>query len=223
MAASIETMQESLKFVTQATAANSSEIQRLSAENVKLKDENEALRKAKTENANPNLGAEFKDLQEQVQQIEQYLRSNNLEIVGLPDCEENESDETLIVNALNSLVGLEKPITPEDIDISHPLKSKRKDNKPVHVVRFVSRKTKFAILATKKMDANRLFKFREKDVFINEHLSPHNRGLFADAAEVKTNLNYKFLWTKNGTVHLRKNENGPVVIVKRKEDLEKLV
>ena len=222
MAASIEMIQESLKLVTQTTASNSAEIQRLSTENVELRKENEALRNVNLDATNTNLVTEFNELREQVQQIEQYLRINNLEIVGLPDCNENESDETLIINALNSLEGLENPIRHEDVDISHPLKSKRKDNKPVHVVRFISRKTKFSVLAAKKLEANRLFKFRNKDVFINEHLSPTNRELFADAAVKKSNLNYKFLWTKNGTVHLRKNENCPVAIIKRKEDLEKL-
>ena len=171
---------------------------------------------------NRNISDELIELKEQVQQIEQYTRINNLETVGLPDCNENESDETLIINALNSLEGLQKPIRHEDTDIAHPLKLKPKDNKPVHVFRSISRKTKFEVLAAKKIEANRLFKLCDKDVFINQHLSQNNRELFADAAQKKTNMNYKFLWTKNGTVHLRKTENSHVAIIKRKEDLEKL-
>ena len=106
-------------------------------------------------------------------------------LLGLPAPNEGESEETLIINAFNGVVGLDDPVTPEDIDISHPLPSKQKDNKPVHVVRFVSRKTKSAILAAKKRDENKQFKFRNKDVFINEHLSKTNRELFALSQEKK--------------------------------------
>ena len=91
------------------------------------------------------------------------------------------------------------------------LNSNRKDGKSVHVVRFVSRKTKFAILAAKKREANRMFKFRNNDVFVNEHLSKHNRGLFAAAQEKKKVLRYKHCWTKGGTVCLRKTDDSVVV------------
>ena len=47
------------------------------------------------------------------------------------------------------------PTRPEDIDISHPFNPKRKDKKLVHVAKFVSRKTKFAILAAKKREENK--------------------------------------------------------------------
>ena len=116
---------------------------------------------------NPPPAEEIEKLQDEVNSIQQYLRVNNLEIVGLPAPNEGESEETLIINAFNELVGLVDPITPEDIDISLPLPSKRKDNKPVHVVHFVSRKTKSAILTAKKRDENNQLKFRNKDVFIN--------------------------------------------------------
>ena len=88
------------------------------------------------------------DLQNQIHEIEQYLRINNIEIVGLQasNVENGETEETIIVNFIKSLVGLPKPICPEDIDISHPLKSQRRENKPVHVVRFISRKTIYDVL-----------------------------------------------------------------------------
>ena len=102
----------------------------------------------------------------QINDIEQYLRVNNLEVVGLPQPNEGETEETLLVNAFNSLIGIDTTVRPEDIDISHPLNSRRQDGKPVHVVRFLSRKTKESILTAKKREANRQFVFREKDIYI---------------------------------------------------------
>ena len=156
------------------------------------------------------------EMQDEINAIQQYLRINNLEIVGLPAPNPNETEETLLINAINELEGIESPVRHEDIDISHPLNSNRKDGKPVHVVRFVSRKTKFAILAAKKREANKLFKFRNNDVYINEHLSKTNRAIFGAAQAKKKLLNYKYCWTRGGTVLMRKTEDSEVFTIQRK-------
>ena len=166
----------------------------------------------------------LQELENQIHEIEQYLRVNNVEIVGLPApvIADGETDESVIVNALNSLVGLTHPIRAEDIDISHPLKSQRRDNKPVHVVRFISRKVKYSVLAAKKAEANRQFKFRNNDVFINEHLNKKNRGLFAVAQERKKTLNFKCVCTKSGVVHMRKSDDSDVIVINSMEDFQRL-
>ena len=163
------------------------------------------------------------DLRAQLNEIEQYLRVNNIEIVRLPAPNDGETEENLIINALNSLDGVDNPVRHEDIDISHPLKSNRRDGKPVHIVRFISRKIKYAILAAKKQDANKQFKFRQSDVYINEHLSRPNRALFATASGKKRELGYKFLWTKNGVVHMRKDETSNIITINSEIDFIKLV
>ena len=165
---------------------------------------------------------EIDAMKDEINSIQQYLRVNNLEVVGLPETNTGETEETLLVNALNQLVGLEEPIRPEDIDISHPLNSQRKDGKPVHVVRFISRKTKQMILNAKKTDDNKEFKFRNKDVYINEHLSKHNRALFASAQEKKRLLNYRFCWTRGGSINMRKSETSEVISISNHADLNNL-
>lgn len=166
---------------------------------------------------------EITELHREVNSIQQYLRINNLEIVGLPEPNPGESEETLLVNALNSLEGIDNPINPEDIDISHPLNSNRRDEKSVHVIRFISRKTKNTILTAKKQDANKQFKFRDRDIYINEHLSKYNRGLFAAAQEKKRALDYKFCWTRGGVVNMRKTETSQVITISSIDDLAALV
>ena len=175
------------------------------------------------EDERDNQGGNFDELWKEVNDIQQYLRINNLEIVGLPATNEGESEETLLVNALNSLDGITDPIRPEDIDISHPLKTRRSDDKNVHIVRFISRKTKASILTAKKHENNRNFKFRNCDIFINEHLSPRNRSLFASATGKKRTLGYKYLWTKGGTIHMRKTDISEVITISNENDLNNLV
>ena len=173
-------------------------------------------------NAVEDLRKEISALQDEVNSIQQYLRVNNLEIVGLPQPNENEDEETLIINALNNLEGIDAPVRPKDIDISHPLPTNRKDGKPVHVVKFISRKTKGMILTAKKLDANKQFKFRNCDIFINEHLSKQNRALFAAAQEKKRALGYKYCWTRGGETRMRKTDNSQVVTITSNEVLTKL-
>ena len=128
----------------------------------------------------------------------------------------------LLINAFNNLEGLENPIRPEDIDISHPLNSQRKDGKAVHVVRFISRKIKLEILGAKKREENRQFKFRNREIYINEHLSKQNRALFASAQEKKRNLNYKYCWTHGGSIYMRKTDTSAKIAVLKESDLENL-
>ena len=88
-------------------------------------------------------------------------------------------------------------------------------------MKFVSRKTKNLILELKKKEENKQFRFRDKDIFINEHLSKRNRALFAGAQEKKRQLQYKFCWTRGGVIHMRKSEN-PIVTISKDSDLESL-
>ena len=84
---------------------------------------------------------------------DQYLRINNLEIVGLSelgDGETAEDEELILIEALNSM-NLPKPVTSNDIDISHMIQSNRKDNKRVHICKLKSRKTKNMVLQAKKI------------------------------------------------------------------------
>ena len=236
----VQQLQGSVQHITTLATGNQTEIAKLKTANTGLrrsleeaKNESEELRteiQELTRNTAQNdekkaLQEEIRELKSQVNEIEQYLRVNNIEIVGLPppDADDGETEEDVIVKACNSLAGIDQPVRPEDIDISHPLKSDRRDGKPVHIVRFISRKVKYAILAAKKDDRNRQFKFRDKDVYMNEHLSRPNRALFATANGKKRELNYKFLWTKNGVVHMRKDENSNIITIKNAEDFQKVV
>ena len=65
-------------------------------------------------------------------------------------------------------------------------------------------------------------KFNDNDIFINDHLSPKNRELFALASELRRSRQYKYLWTKNGSIHMRKTDNSRIISIKNKNDLATL-
>ena len=249
VAAQLVALKASIENINKTSAVNSNEIATLKVQNDDLLRKNAVMRleidllkehskecketrvrpppPAPNASVDPAVIQEIRkdivNIQGELNNIQQYLRVNNLEIVGLPEANEGENEETLLINALNDLQGMEYPVRHEDIDISHPLNSNRKDGKPVHVVRFVSRKTKNMILNAKKRDDNKQYKFRNKDVYINEHLSKQNRALFAAAQERKRNLDYKYCWTRGGVVNMRKTDNSQIVTISSTDDLVNLV
>ena len=46
----------------------------------------------------------------------------------------------------------------------------------------------------------------EERVYINEHLSPGNKRLFAIAIKKKHELGFKFVWSRNGSIFMKKDE-----------------
>ena len=228
----IATLIANFQLLNGTATKNQEEIAIVKNKNIELQEEVDSLKAAaEARNDDNTLADEIESLRKQVNDIDQYLRVNNLEIVGLPEPriergpqgeEQKETEEELIINAINDLNGLPTPVRAEDIDISHPLNSRRRDGKNVHVVKFISRKKKAEVFKTKKSETNRDFKFRGNDIFINEHLSPKNRTLFAKAHEKKGTLGFKHLWTRGGTILMRKTDESPCFTITCENDFDEL-
>ena len=60
-------------------------------------------------------------------------------------------------------------------------------------------------------------------MYVNEHLNKKNRSLFAAAQERKRTLNFKYVWTKSGVVHMRKTDDSDVIVINSAEDIQNLV
>jgi hypothetical protein len=194
--------------------SNAALIINVDAENKLLKEENNRIILQ-----NDDLKTKINTSNEQIDNIEQYLRVNNIEIVGIPTIENAVEEERVILQVLNSLEDI--TVTANDIDICHPIPTRRTDGKSVHIVKFISRKMKIDILAEKKRA--RGFSYHGSPIFINEHLAPNNRKLFADASTKKRELEYKYLWTRNGFVHMRKSDTSPIIFINNGETLNNLI
>ena len=180
----------SVNFVKTHAINNSMEINSVKVLNNELSKENELL---KQENlaikASMNTYEEkLEDHENHLNSIEQYLCVNNLEIVGLPEAEpEGTPIEEELLKIFNSLPDLPNPLTSDDIDICHILPNK-KGQKIVAVCKFVCRKSKFDILNARKNCRD--FKYKENLIYINDHLSPYFRNLFALASQKKKSLGF---------------------------------
>lgn len=60
-------------------------------------------------------------------------------------------------------------------------------------------------------------------VYINEHLTTHNINLFWQAKLKSKDNNYKFVWTKDGKIFVRRNENEKAYRIRNEDNLKKIV
>ena len=113
---------------------------KLTAENKELKEELTRMKYG------------WKSLEMRMNDLEQYIRSNNIRIYGLEDKEKDETHENTTYTILNFLRNkLDISLKPSGIDIAHKLgKFTEKGNRSV-ICRFVSRMQRVEIMKKRKM------------------------------------------------------------------------
>ena len=188
--------------------------------NTELKDENEQLLKRIRD-------VEKKDLQRQkaLDDLEQYGRRSMIEISGIPRSQ-NENCEALIIE-VGKKIGVE--IEEKDIEVSH--RNSAKQDAAI-ITKFASRKVsdkfleKNAKIKAKKLKAADLGFEQQSDagrrLFINESLTQRNKNLLRLTKLKKNELDYKFVWTRNGNIFVRKNETAPIKKINFTSDLDSL-
>ncbi|XP_037561336.1 uncharacterized protein LOC119440506 [Dermacentor silvarum] len=168
-----------------------------------MKAQNESLTK---ENKSLKDGNEL--LSKRLSALEQYSRLNNLEIKGVPA---TQGENCLaVVHAIGDRIGC--PIVESDIDAVHRVHAKKDTN---IIARFGSRvkRSEFAAKAGKARLTTSAIGFAQssnKPIFINDHLTPDNKRLFAQALEIKRGKGWKYLWTDNCVIKARKSDSSRV-------------
>ena len=103
-------------------------------------------------------------------------------------------------------------IEKNDIKMTKVIKNKYKKDKITVITTLSSVANKKAILSQKKL-------FKPKNIYVKENLTPLRYRLFKETRLFAKEKDYKFTWTKDGCVYLRKNENSSVVHVRCSSDL----
>ena len=65
-------------------------------------------------------------------------------------------------------------------------------------------------------------KLKGSDIFLNDHLTQKNNELFAESRRLKKEGNIFGTWTKNCNVFVKKHEHATKVMIKSKQELDKL-
>lgn len=169
--------------------------------------------------ANQELRTENQKLATKVEELEQYQRSNNLDIKGVPPT----ADPTVAVMQNGEVIG--EAISESDIDICHGVPTRKPSERYV-IVRFVQRSKRNAVLekAKKKrgLTAQSLGFHDHALVYVNEHLTPQNKKLLGAAIAKKKEMHWKYAWSSGGKVYVRRDDVSEAVRIKGQDDLPKM-
>ena len=165
-------------------------------------------------------------LEDKCNELEQYSRRDCLEIKGIPIIKQEDTNE--IVLKVAELVGVDD-LSNEDISISHRLplsknyRGKRTD--PAIIAKFVRREDKEKLYSARKhlktFTTQDLGFNSKNNIYISESLTERNKKLFGECVKVKKKLHFSFIWSSNGRIFLRKNQDSLPVAINNKDELEK--
>jgi FtsZ-binding cell division protein ZapB len=153
--------------------------------------------------------------------LEQYSRSSNVEIHGYPE-EENEDVEKVVTDICTKL---DLEINSSDF-LAHRIRKKKTGGDRPIIVQYFNRKIRNEVLSKGKRHKLKLneidSKFPDKPLYINENLSSYYKKLFFEAKKVKNLLNYKYLWVMNSKIFMKKNDDSKPIQVNSERDLDGL-
>lgn len=138
--------------------------------------------------------------------LKQYLRRDLLELHGIPQNLEENTDD--LVQHVAELAEINLDVS--DISISHRLPAKRGKTAAI-IVKFTRRKVRDNIY-------NNRYKLRGKTtsdlgftqsnrIYINESFTAKSKQLFYEVKTYQKSHNFKYIWSRNGSVYLRKNDD----------------
>lgn len=174
------------------------------------------------------------DLEQKIDFLEQKLLKTSIEVVNVPNMNEHSTTDT-ILHILKT--GLD--INIGSSSILNCYRKKSKTAKPgVIVVEFNNVYVKNSVISAKikrrsflntnlfSVDNNSNNNGNNKPtaIFINECLSTEKRKLFNAAKVIKEEKKYKFLWSKNGNIMMKKDKEDEHLVhtIRSAEDLKKI-
>lgn len=173
-------------------------------------------------------------LETRVEMLERKSRNSCLEIRNVDQVSHSETKQQLcdIITKLGSSISM--TLNNDDIKDIYRVNTKKETHRPI-VVEFATVIKKEAVIRSIRM----LNKGKKKEdklnsrhlqmdgppkpVFVSESLSQKARKLLYLARDFAKTNDYRFCWSSNGIIYLRKAENTPLIRVLDEEVLERLL
>ncbi|CAH2107891.1 unnamed protein product [Euphydryas editha] len=170
-------------------------------------------------------------LNTRVIQLEQQSRACNVEIHCVPE-HKNEN----IMNTVQQLSKVIKhPIDDEKILFCAKIAKMNKTSpRPRSIlVKFNSPRLRDEFLAaTSRFNRNNADKLnsshlgiassKKEPIYVSEHLAPDTKMLLAAARRKSKEVNYKFVWVRDGKIYMRKSENSKYIQIRNHDTINNL-
>lgn len=155
-------------------------------------------------------------------EMDRLSRLDLLEFHGLPKTA-SENVENLVAKVISKM---DIHINDPDILYAHRKYQPRAgDSKPPPIIaKFCSRKLRNKVYESRsklRQSTNQSSPVNSK-TFIVESLTEKNRDLFFKARELKKQTDFMYLWTKNGKILAKKNQETSHLLIQNEADLQKI-
>lgn len=176
---------------------------------------------------NDKLKNDIAKLTTRVNDLEQYSRSNNVEIVGVPE-KKNENLLDILSN-IGAFIGY--PIDESKVDVVHRVPTRVTTGKPKNIIlRCISRKMRDDILAAARVKRLAIGASNpglaidgvSAALFLNEHLTVENKSFYREVRALAREKNYKFCWIRNGNIYVRKEERAKALCIAGRDGLRQM-
>lgn len=217
-----------------ATSMNNlnTQYEEIKRENIEIKEINAQLQtEVKTlKKENSSLHVTISDMNIRLNNVEQNSRSNNIELQCVP---ESKSENLIhIAIQLGKVVGCKI----NENDVLHCTRvakfDRSSDRSRSIVIQLSSVRLRDQLLASSiafnkknpenKLNSGHIGLKSNVPIFVMEHLSSFNKGLHAAARQKAKELNYKYVWVRNGRIFMRQSDNSSYILIKNKQALDKL-
>lgn len=211
----LKDIQSSQQFLSDKYDTITAEIVKLSANIAAIANENLLLKKE-----NLDLKSKLKRIDLDVAQLKQDSLQNNMIISNVPKLID-ESPLTLqkfVKNAINN-----DNISKSIIDMYRERKIYNTKNTLNHVpnmenvvIKFGNAEAKVDLFKIRKDVANRLATSLNisNSLFLNDHLTPYFNNLFNMARVLKHRANYKYIWSRNGCIFAKRDDENSTRTIK---------
>jgi hypothetical protein len=214
-----ESLQNSIANVLAEVNTLRTEFNRLREDSASLKRQCDTLQLE-----NGEMKKEITYLKRDINSLQQYSRNNNIEIVGIPFT--TGEDIYLVLERLAGLMSVD--YRRSDISVAHRLPKNKNARHPSIVVQFLSRTSRMEWLAAARKQRGVESKllhdsFGEGRVFVNEHLTTHNKLILRRARGLVRENKIAFAWVRDGKVRVRQTSDGAVKLVDTLQSLDSLL
>ncbi|KAI5642691.1 hypothetical protein NE865_05217 [Phthorimaea operculella] len=172
------------------------------------------------------------ELENEINRQGQSAVKNEIEITGLSENKHENLEHLVMVVAQKIGIAL----TDQDIDYAHragpisqgtPVDATKPKQPRAVVVRFVRKAKRDHFLREAKARKNLNNKdivedSQDRTVYVNERLTRTSRLLFRDARNRSQLAEFRYCWTKNGIIYVRRKPGSPPIQINSHLDLNKL-
>ena len=143
-----------------------------------------------------------------MENVKQYICRDMLELHGIPVMQDENPNE--IVKSVG-LLNRGYQVQDQDISISHRLPAPESKIPPI-IVKLMRRNTRDHIFSLKRQLRGKstldLGFPTENRIYLNKSLTQRTRDLLKDVKVFKRDYHFKFVWTKQGKVFLKKDDSS---------------